>query len=331
MLIKGKVFVHNFLQNNRICCQFNLEFPIVQAGMIWTSGHELATACAQSGIMGVLGAGSMTLEVLEEHLQKAQKNLTSNEWSRLAVNLPLFYHRILEQIDLCLKYKVKNFITSAGNPQKFTSHLQEQGCKVLHVVSNSSQAHKAQNAGVDALIAEGFEAGGHNGKEELTTLALLTLLKKQITIPLIAAGGIHDASTSLAAIVLGAEGVQMGTRFLMTQESSAHQNFKNLLLNSSGDVTELVLKKLTPVRLYKNAFYDQVKEAEDAGASREEMLSLLGKGRPRQGIFEGNLDAGELEIGQVCSAIEDIPRAQDLIQKIIQDFEKIIQEIKNEW
>lgn len=284
--------------------------------MVWCSGWRLASAVSNAGGLGLIGAGSMYPEVLREHIQKC-KAATNNTFG---VNVPLLYPNIEEIINIIIEEGVKVVFTSAGNPKTWTKKLQEHGIKVAHVVSSSKFAVKCQEAGVDAVVAEGFEAGGHNGREETTTLTLIPQVRKSIDIPLIAAGGIATGNTMLAALALGAEGVQIGTRFALTQESSASAEFKNLCVSLNEGDTLLSLKKVGPTRLIKNEFYKQVQEAEDRGASAEEIKALLGKGRSKKGIFEGDLIEGELEIGQIASLIKDLPLAGDVVKSIITEF-----------
>lgn len=284
--------------------------------MVWCSGWRLASAVSNAGGLGLIGAGSMYPEVLREHIQKC-KAATNNTFG---VNVPLLYPNIEEIINIIIEEGVKVVFTSAGNPKTWTKKLQEHGIKVAHVVSSSKFAVKCQEAGVDAVVAEGFEAGGHNGREETTTLTLIPQVRKSIDIPLIAAGGIATGNTMLAALALGAEGVQIGTRFALTQESSASAEFKNLCVSLNEGDTLLSLKKVGPTRLIKNEFYKQVQEAEDRGASPEEIKTLLGKGRAKKGIFEGDLIEGELEIGQIASLIKDLPLAGDVVKSIIAEF-----------
>lgn len=284
--------------------------------MVWCSGWRLASAVSNAGGLGLIGAGSMYPEVLREHIQKC-KAATNNTFG---VNVPLLYPNIEEIINIIIEEGVKVVFTSAGNPKTWTKKLQEHDIKVAHVVSSSKFAVKCQEAGVDAVVAEGFEAGGHNGREETTTLTLIPQVRKSIDIPLIAAGGIATGNTMLAALALGAEGVQIGTRFALTQESSASAEFKNLCVSLNEGDTLLSLKKVGPTRLIKNEFYKQVQEAEDRGASAEEIKALLGKGRSKKGIFEGDLVEGELEIGQIASLIKDLPLAGDVVKSIITEF-----------
>nr|WP_297169446.1 nitronate monooxygenase [uncultured Dysgonomonas sp.] len=301
---------------NRITKLFNIKYPIISGGMVWCSGWRLASAVSNAGGLGLIGAGSMYPEVLREHIQKC-KAATNNTFG---VNVPLLYPNIEEIINIIIEEGVKVVFTSAGNPKTWTKKLQEHGIKVAHVVSSSKFAVKCQEAGVDAVVAEGFEAGGHNGREETTTLTLIPQVRKSIDIPLIAAGGIATGNTMLAALALGAEGVQIGTRFALTQESSASAEFKNLCVSLNEGDTLLSLKKVGPTRLIKNEFYKQVQEAEDRGASPEEIKTLLGKGRAKKGIFEGDLIEGELEIGQIASLIKDLPLAGDVVKSIIAEF-----------
>ena len=301
---------------NRITELFNIKYPIISGGMVWCSGWRLASAVSNAGGLGLIGAGSMYPEVLREHIQKC-KAATNNTFG---VNVPLLYPNIEEIINIIIEEGVKVVFTSAGNPKTWTKKLQEHGIKVAHVVSSSKFAVKCQEAGVDAVVAEGFEAGGHNGREETTTLTLIPQVRKSIDIPLIAAGGIATGNTMLAALALGAEGVQIGTRFALTQESSASAEFKNLCVSLNEGDTLLSLKKVGPTRMIKNEFYKQVQEAEDRGASAEEIKALLGKGRSKKGIFEGDLVEGELEIGQIASLIKDLPLAGDVVKSIITEF-----------
>ena len=285
---------------NRICSLFNIEKPIIQAGMIWASGWELAAAVSNAGGLGIIGAGSMYPEVLEAQIKKCQQ-ATSKPF---AVNLPLLYPAIDQHIQTIIKLKVPIVFTSAGNPKTYTHLLKEQGIKVVHVVSSSKFALKAQEAGVDAIVAEGFEAGGHNGREETTTLCLIPAVCNAVTIPVIAAGGIASGKSMYAVMVLGAEAVQIGSRFVCSEESSSHMAFKKAILNAQEGDTKLSLKELTPVRLLKNSFATKVFTAEENGASKEELLALLGRGRAKKGMFEGDMEEGELEIGQVSSMIK---------------------------
>ena len=301
---------------NRITELFNIEYPIIQAGMIWCSGWELASAVSNAGGLGIIGSGSMYPHILEEHLQKC-KNATSKPF---AVNLPMIYPDIDKHIELVLKYEVPIVFTSAGNPKTWTGKLKENGIKVVHVVASTKFALKAQEAGVDAIVAEGFEAGGHNGADETTTFTLIPTIREKIDIPLIAAGGIGTGNGMLAAMVLGAEGVQIGSRFVASNESSAHDLFKNEVVNAKDGDTKLTLKELTPVRLIKNKFFHQVEDAYEQDASIEELKELLGRGRAKKGMFEGDLDNGELEIGQVASLIHEIKPAADILKEILEEY-----------
>lgn len=302
--------------NNRICQLFNIDIPIIQAGMIWCSGWKLASAVSNAGGLGIIGAGSMYPDVLLEHVQKFKKASDKP----FAVNLPLLYPDIDKHIETIIKEKVPIVFTSAGNPKTFTGILKNEGIKVVHVVSSVKFAVKCQDAGVDAVVAEGFEAGGHNGREETTTLCLIPAVRDAVSIPLIAAGGIGDGRSMLAAFALGADAVQIGSRFIATPESSAHINFKNSVLQASEGDTELSLKQLTPVRLLKNEFYQKVKEAEAACADKETLAQLLGRGRAKKGMFEGDLNEGELEIGQISGRINDIKPAAEVLKEIWNDF-----------
>jgi enoyl-[acyl-carrier protein] reductase II len=301
---------------NRITQLFNIEYPIIQAGMVWCSGWKLASAVSNAGGLGIIGAGSMYPEILKEHLQKC-KSATNKPF---AVNLPLLYPNIEEHIASIIEAKVPIVFTSAGNPNTWTSHLQSHGIKVVHVVSSSKFAMKSEAAGVDAIVAEGFEAGGHNGREETTTMCLIPAVCQHVHVPVIAAGGIASGKAMLAAFALGAEGVQIGSRFVASQESSAHLKYKEALIHTKEGDTEIRLKSVTPVRLLKNNFYQQVKTAEENGASPEELRQLLGKGRAKRGMFEGELDNGELEIGQVTAQINTILPAKEILNEIWQEF-----------
>lgn len=301
---------------NRITQLFNIEYPIIQAGMVWCSGWKLASAVSNAGGLGIIGAGSMYPEILKEHLQKC-KSATNKPF---AVNLPLLYPNIEEHIASIIEAKVPIVFTSAGNPNTWTSHLQSHGIKVVHVVSSSKFAMKSEAADVDAIVAEGFEAGGHNGREETTTMCLIPAVCQHVHVPIIAAGGIASGKAMLAAFALGAEGVQIGSRFVASQESSAHIKYKEVLIHTKEGDTEIRLKSVTPVRLLKNNFYQQVKTAEENGASPEELRQLLGKGRAKRGMFEGELDNGELEIGQVSAHINSILPAKEILNEIWQEF-----------
>ncbi len=302
---------------NEIKELFGIKYPIIQAGMVWCSGWKLASAVSKAGGLGIIGAGSMHPETFEEHIKK-YKAVCNRPF---AVNLPLLYPEMDSMVAIIEEQKVPIVFTSAGNPKKYTAHLKSKGITVVHVVSSLKFALKAQEAGVDAVVAEGFEAGGHNGKDETTTFCLLPLVVKSLDIPVIAAGGIGDGKSMLAAFALGAHGVQIGSRFAITKESSAHQNYKDAVVAAGEGATALTLKQITPVRLIKNKFYQQVEEAESKGASTEELVQLLGKRRAKLGIFEGDLEEGELEIGQFSAAILDVPSAFDLVKTLWEDYE----------
>jgi len=310
---------------NRITQLFNIDYPIIQAGMIWCSGWELASAVSNAGGLGIIGSGSMYPDVLDLHIKKCKAN-TSKPF---AVNLPMLYPNIEEHIQTIIKHKVPIVFTSAGNPKTYTSRLQKEGVLVVHVVSSLKFAKKAQEAGVDAIVAEGFEAGGHNGRDETTTLCLIPSVRKEITIPLIAAGGIATGQAMAACTVLGAEGFQIGSRFVACIESSAHDNFKNAVLKAKEGDTELTLKELTPVRLLKNSFYDSVKEAYANNASKEDLHDLLGRGRAKKGMFEGDLIEGELEIGQVAGILDHLMSAEEIIKSLILEFNDAKNKIMN--
>lgn len=302
---------------NRICQLFQINIPIIQAGMIWCSGWELASAVSNAGGLGVIGAGSMYPDILREHIQKTQ----SATDKPFAVNIPLLYPAIDQHIQTCIDMKVPIVFTSAGSPKTWTHILQSEGIKVVHVVSSSAFALKSQDAGVDAVVAEGFEAGGHNGREETTTLCLIPKVRDTVEIPLIAAGGIGCGRSMLAAIALGADGVQIGSRFVASVESSAHLAFKERIIQSKEGDTKLMLKQLTPVRLLKNEFYHQVESAENACKSREELETLLGRGRAKKGMYEGDMQQGELEIGQVSANFSDIKPAGEIVHEIWRDYQ----------
>jgi enoyl-[acyl-carrier protein] reductase II len=311
---------------NRITTLFGINYPLIQAGMIWCSGWELAAAVSNSGGLGIIGSGSMYPEVLEEHIIKC-KAATSKPF---AVNLPMLYPDIDKHIQTIIKHKVPIVFTSAGNPKTWTTHLKEHGIIVVHVVSSVKFALKAQEAGVDAVVAEGFEAGGHNGRDETTTMCLIPMVAEQIIIPLIAAGGIGTGRGMLAAMNLGADAVQIGSRFVTTPESSAHQNFKQVVVDAKEGDTLLTLKELTPVRLVKNNFFHQVEEAYKKGASEDELKQLLGRGRAKKGMFEGDLVEGELEIGQISGLIHSVKPAADVVEEIITEFRKALKEQQTE-
>ncbi len=301
---------------NRIKELFNIEFPLIQAGMIWCSGWELASAVSNAGGLGIIGSGSMYPEILREQLKKC-KEATNKPF---AVNLPMLYPDIDKHIESIIEFEVPIVFTSAGNPKTWTKHLQNHGIKVVHVVSSVKFALKAQDAGVDAIVAEGFEAGGHNGRDETTTFCLIPMVKEQISIPLIAAGGIGTGTGMLAAMTLGADAVQIGSRFVASPESSAHQLFKESVVQAKEGATQLTLKEITPVRLIKNEFFNEVEEAYQNHASTEDLKVLLGKGRAKKGMFEGDLVNGELEIGQISGLIHEIKPAGEIVKEIMTEF-----------
>uniref|UniRef100_UPI004047F0ED NAD(P)H-dependent flavin oxidoreductase n=1 Tax=Polaribacter sp. TaxID=1920175 RepID=UPI004047F0ED len=304
---------------NTITELFDIQYPIVQGGMIWVSGYKLAAAVSNAGGLGLIGAGSMYPEVLREHIQKCKK-ATSKPFG---VNVPMLYPAIEKIMDIIIEEGVKIVFTSAGNPKTWASFLKDKGITVVHVVSSVKFALKAQEAGVDAVVCEGFEAGGHNGREETTTFTLIPMVKEQLKIPVIAAGGIGSGRGMLAAMVLGADGVQVGSRFAATQESSAHANFKQTIIDVQDGGTELTLKELAPVRLVKNNFYQQVQELYKKNPSIEEIKELLGRARAKKGMFEGDLENGELEIGQVAGLIHDIKTAKEVIDEMIEEYEVV--------
>lgn len=308
--------------SNRITQLFQIEKPIIQAGMIWASGWRLASAVSNAGGLGIIGSGSMYPEVLKEHIQKC-KAVTQKPF---AVNVPMLYPDIDKHIQIIIEEGVKIVFTSAGNPKLLTPVLKQHGITVVHVVSSSRFAQKAEEAGCDAVVAEGFEAGGHNGREETTTMVLIPAVKNAVTVPVIAAGGIATGRQMLAAMVLGAEGVQIGSRYVASEEASSHINFKNMVINSKEGDTKLMLKQLAPVRLLKNRFYEEVQAAEDRGAAKEELIQLLGRARAKKGMFEGNLDEGELEIGQVSSLLDAIEPAATITQNIWNEFLEALQQ-----
>lgn len=301
---------------NRFCKDFGLRFPIIQAGMIWCSCWELASACSNEGILGVIGSGSMYPDVLEEHIIKCKKATDKP----FAVNLPLIYPQVDEHIELIEKHKVPIVISSAGNPKKWTERFKASGIQVMHVVSSRKFALKAQEAGVDAVIAEGFEAGGHNGREETTTLCLIPDVREAIDVPLVAAGGIASGTAMLAVMALGADAVQIGSRFVASEESSAHVAFKRAVLAAQEGDTKLMFKELVPVRLLDGTFAQAVRNAYENDADTDALKALLGRGRAKKGMFEGDMDEGELEIGQISSMIDQVLPAKDIIKEILNDF-----------
>ncbi|WP_242135497.1 NAD(P)H-dependent flavin oxidoreductase [Aestuariivivens marinum] len=302
----------------RIKQLFHIKYPIVQAGMVWNSGWRLASAASNAGVLGMIGAGSMYPDVLREHIQKCKKATNKP----FGVNVPMLYPNIQEIMEIIVDEGVKVVFTSAGNPKTWTSWLKDKGITVVHVVSSVKFALKAQEAGVDAIVAEGFEAGGHNGREETTTLTLIPMVKEQINIPLIAAGGIATGRAMLATMVLGADGVQIGSRFAASEESSAHQLFKQAIVNAKEGDTQLTLKELAPVRLIKNKFYNQVQELYKTGPTIGQLKELLGRARAKKGMFEGDLEEGELEIGQISGLIHDIKPVTTIVKDIVKEFEE---------
>ncbi len=303
---------------NKITSLFNIKYPIIQGGMIWCSGWELASAVSNAGGLGLIGSGSMYPETLEEHIRKCKKATPKP----FGVNVPLIYPQTDELVKIIIREGVKIVFTSAGNPKKYTARLKENGIRVAHVVANTKFALKAVEAGVDAIVAEGFEAGGHNGIDETTTMVLVPMIRDIIDIPLIAAGGIASGRAIYAAMALGADGVQIGSRFVASRESSAHESFKKTILQTGDGGTQLSLKKLVPVRLIKNEFFQRVRQAEAAGAGPEELKAILGRGRAKLGMFEGNTTEGELEIGQVAGMIDHVLTVQEIIQSLVNEFNK---------
>ncbi len=310
---------------NRITQLFGIRYPIVQAGMVWCSGWELAAAVSNTGGLGLIGSGSMTPDILRIHIHKTRQATNKP----FGVNVPLLYKHVDEIMKVIIEEKVPIVFTSAGNPNKWTGILHDNGIKVVHVISNLHFAQKSYEAGVDAIVAEGVEAGGHNGREETTTFVLIPLIKKYIDLPIIAAGGISSGRAMLAAMALGADGVQIGSRFVASTESSAHQNFKQKILETRDGDTFMALRKLTPVRLIKNTFANRLKLAEENCASADELLAILGQGRSKLGMFEGNLEEGELEIGQVAALIDEIKPAEKIINEIIFEFNQVLNSIKD--
>ncbi|MBL4606162.1 MAG: nitronate monooxygenase [Flavobacteriaceae bacterium] len=304
---------------NKITELFNIEYPIVQGGMIWVSGWKLASAVSNAGGLGLIGSGSMYPEVLREHIQKCKKATNKP----FGVNVPMLYPQIEEIMEIIVDEGVKIVFTSAGNPKTWTAFLKEKGITVVHVVSSVKFALKAEAAGVDAVVCEGFEAGGHNGREESTTFTLIPMVKEQVKIPVIAAGGIGNGRGMLAATVLGADGVQVGSRFAATIESSAHDNFKETIVNVKDGDTQLTLKELAPVRLVKNHFYQQVQELYQQNPTVEQIKELLGRARAKKGMFEGDLENGELEIGQVAGIIHEIKPAKQVLNEIVKEYEEV--------
>jgi len=311
---------------NQITQLFNIKYPIVQGGMVWVSGWKLASAVSNAGGLGLIGAGSMYPDVLREHIQKCKK-ATGKPFG---VNIPMLYPQVDELMDIIVEEDVKIVFTSAGNPKTWTSFLKEKGITVVHVVSSVKFAIKAEASGVDAIVCEGFEAGGHNGREETTTFTLIPMVKESVTIPVIAAGGIGNGRGMLAAMVLGADGVQIGSRFAASKESSAHTNFKQKIIDVKDGDTHLTLKELAPVRLIKNKFYQEIQELYKENPTKEELIGLLGRARAKKGIFDGDLDNGELEIGQIAGIIHKISSAKDILEEIVTDFETLKKNLKKQ-
>ena len=312
------------LKQNRILNLFNIQYPIIQGGMVWTSGWRLASAVSNAGGLGIVGAASMNPEILDEHLTKMHQNTNKP----FAVNIPLIYSKVEDQIDIILKHKVPIVFTSAGSPKLYTQLFKNNHIKVVHVVSSSTFALKAQEAGCDAVVAEGFEAGGHNGREETTSLCLIPQVLEAVTIPVIAAGGFATGRQLLAALVLGAEAVQFGTRFLCSYESSCHIDFKKAVIESKEGDTKLLMKNYVPVRLLKNKFSEKICEMEKMGLTVDDVVNYLGKGRAKRGMFEGDMDEGELEIGQISSFIKNIKNAQEIVKDIWDEFNFAINSLK---
>lgn len=310
-------------KDKTITSLFNIKYPIIQAGMVYVSGAKLAAAAANAGCLGIIGAGSMRPEVLEQHLIKV-KALTS---ASVAVNIPLLYKYSEEHIRISLEHGIRIFFISAGNPKKYTSYLKEKGCIVVHVTSSPELAVKCEQAGVDAIVAEGFEAGGHNGRDEITTMSLIPQVAKAVNIPIIAAGGISSGGSIAACFALGAHAVQIGTRFVCTQESSAHKNFQEAIIKAKSGDTLLSMKSLVPVRLLKNSFFEKVQQLEASCASSDELQKLLGTGRARKGMLEGDLTEGELEIGQVSALVEDSPTVADLVERLITEYKESVSKL----
>ncbi|CAG0952439.1 MAG: nitronate monooxygenase [Bacteroidetes bacterium] len=311
---------------NKINHLFSIKYPVIQGGMIWCSGWRLASAVSNAGGLGLIGSGSMYPDIFREQVKKCK--VATNK--PFGVNLPMLYPQINDLLEIIIEEGVKIVFTSAGNPKTYTQFLHANGIKVVHVVSSTKFALKAQEAGVDAIVAEGFEAGGHNGRDETTTMCLIPAVKKEISVPLIAAGGIASGNAMLAAMVLGADGVQMGSRFVASEESSAHEHFKNTVLQTKEGETHLTLKEITPVRLIKNAFYNRVQQLYENRASLEELKNLLGRGRAKKGMFEGDLEEGELEIGQVSAMINDIKPVAQIMEEIIAEFQRVKENIQTE-
>ncbi|MGM0932435.1 MAG: NAD(P)H-dependent flavin oxidoreductase [Bacteroidota bacterium] len=311
------------MPENKITSLFNIKYPLIQAGMIWASGWRLASAVSNAGGLGIIGSGSMYPDVLREHIQKCKKATDKP----FAVNVPMLYPDIEKLMEIIVEEDVKIVFTSAGNPKVWTKHLQENGIKVVHVVSSVKFALKSEEAGVDAVVAEGFEAGGHNGRDETTTFTLIPMVKEKIKIPLIAAGGIGTGRGMLAAMVLGADAVQVGSRFVASHEASSHPNFKEMVVKSGEGDTILTLKELAPVRLLKNKFYQDIERMYQSSPSKEDLIGLLGRARAKKGMFEGDLEEGELEIGQIAGLIHEIKPAAEIVKEMIKEFERAKAEV----
>jgi enoyl-[acyl-carrier protein] reductase II len=313
------------MPKNKITQLFNIQYPIIQAGMVWASGWKLASTVSNAGGLGIIGAGSMYPEILKEHIEKCKKATDKP----FGVNVPLLYPDIDKIMEIIIQEKVKIVFTSAGNPKTWTKHLQKHGIKIVHVVSGVKFALKSQEAGVDAVVAEGFEAGGHNGRDETTTFTLIPMVKEKIDIPLIAAGGIATGRGMLAAMVLGADAVQVGSRFVATPEASSHQNFKEMVVKAQEGDTKLTLKELAPVRLLKNKFFEDVQNLYTTNPSKEQLIELLGRARAKKGMFEGDLEEGELEIGQISGLINEIKPAAEIVKEMMEEFETAKKEVSN--
>ena len=311
------------MATNRITSLFNIKYPLIQAGMIWASGWKLASAVSNAGGLGIIGAGSMYPNVLREHIQKCKKATEKP----FAVNVPMLYPNLEEIMEIIIEEGVEIVFTSAGNPKTWTPILKEKGITVVHVVSSVKFALKSEAAGVDAVVAEGFEAGGHNGREETTTFTLIPMVKEKLQIPLIAAGGIATGKGMLAAMILGADAVQIGSRFVASPEASSHQNFKQMVIDAEEGHTQLTLKELAPVRLLKNKFFNDVTELYTKNPTKDELIDLLGRARAKKGMFEGDLEEGELEIGQISGLINEIKPAAEIVEEIISDFQKAKEEL----
>lgn len=320
-VIREEALTLNSLRN-KLCQDLKIDFPMIQAGMVWVSGGKLAAAAANAGILGTIGAGSMHPDLLKAHITKA-RSLTNRS---IAVNVPLLYKEAEKQLHTALDAGIRIFITSAGSPKKWTPLLKKYNSYIIHVVSSPTLAKKCEDAGCDAVIAEGFEAGGHNGRDELTTMVLVPLVKKSISLPVIAAGGIAAGQQIAAAFNLGATAVQLGTKFVATKESSAHKDFKTKIIESQHDATKLCMKTLVPVRLLKNKFYNEVSAAENEGAAPDELRKILGKGRAKAGMLQGNLEEGELEIGQACALIEKIPNVSEVVESLYGEYKEALKQ-----